>query len=219
MTESILPQAEQFHRLIHLDRSLIVVSKPPRLLSVPGRGEDKQDCLISRVQREFTDALIVHRLDFDTSGLLVLARGKDMHRRLSMLFQDRQVDKQYVALVDGLIAEESGAVDLPLIVDWPNRPRHMVDFEIGKPSLTRYRRLAYDEANDCSRVELIPETGRTHQLRVHMQALGHAILGDPLYGNATAKCRPPRLMLHAESLAFDHPITRKSLSFHCAPDF
>ena len=117
------------------------------------------------------------------------------------------------------IAEESGAVDLPLIVDWPNRPKHVVDFEIGKPSLTRYRRLAYDEANDCSRVELIPETGRTHQLRVHMQALGHAILGDPLYGNTEAKYQPPRLMLHAESLAFDHPITGKTLSFHCAPDF
>ena len=135
-------------KLIHADRSLLVVSKPHRLLSVPGRGEDKQDCLIGRVQSEFPDALIVHRLDFDTSGLLVLARGKDMHRRLSILFQERAVDKRYVALVNGRLLPESGEVDLPLIVDWPNRPLHKVDFEIGKPSLTRYRALSYDEAQD-----------------------------------------------------------------------
>lgn len=206
-------------KLIHADRSLLVVSKPHRLLSVPGRGEDKQDCLIGRVQSEFPDALIVHRLDFDTSGLLVLARGKDMHRRLSILFQERAVDKRYVALVNGRLLPESGEVDLPLIVDWPNRPLHKVDFEIGKPSLTRYRTFQYDEAQDCTRVELVPETGRTHQLRVHMQSLGHPILGDPLYACPISKNKADRLLLHAESLAFAHPITGKPLHFTCPPDF
>lgn len=206
-------------KLIHADRSLLVVSKPHHLLSVPGRGEDKQDCLISRVQNEFPDALIVHRLDFDTSGLLVLARGKDMHRRLSILFQEREVDKRYVALVNGRLQPESGEVNLPLIVDWPNRPLHKVDFEVGKPSLTRYRTLHYDEAQDCSRVELVPETGRTHQLRVHMQALGHPILGDPLYACPASKIKADRLLLHAEHLAFAHPITGKPLHFTCPPDF
>ena len=205
--------------LIHVDRFLLVVNKPTRLLSVPGRGEDKQDCLVVRVQREFPDALIVHRLDFDTSGLLVLARGKDMHRKLSILFQERQVEKKYVAKVNGRLAEERGTVDLPLIVDWPNRPLHKVDFEAGKPSLTHYRLLAYDETLDCSRVELIPETGRTHQLRVHMQALGHPILGDPLYACAESKAKAERLLLHAEFLAFSHPVTAKVMNFHCAPDF
>ncbi len=205
--------------LLHADRFLIVVNKPSRLLSVPGRGEDKQDCLIKRVQHEFPDALIVHRLDYDTSGLLVLARGKEMHRRLSILFQDRKVEKRYLAVVDGKLLEEPGEVNLPLIVDWPNRPLHKVDFETGKPSLTYYRVLSYDEASHTSRVALTPETGRTHQLRVHMQALGHPIIGDPLYADETAKGKAPRLYLHAEYLAFDHPAHDKPLNFNCTPEF
>ena len=207
------------HSILHVDRSLLAVNKPARLLSVPGRGEDKQDCLITRVQQEFPDALIVHRLDFDTSGVIVLARGKEMHRRLSMMFEARQVEKQYVAVVDGQLAEASGIVDLPLLVDWPNRPLHRVDFENGKPSQTRYRRLGYDPDRDSTRVELIPETGRTHQLRVHMQALGHAILGDPLYADEAARIKASRLLLHAELLAFEHPVTRKPLRFTRAADF
>lgn len=205
--------------LIHADRSLLVVGKPHRVLSVPGRGEDKQDCLIRRVQVEYPDALIVHRLDYDTSGLLVLARGAEMHRLLSMMFQARQVDKRYVARIDGQLPEAQGSVDLPLIVDWPNRPLHKVDFEIGKPSLTHYRTLSYDTESDTTRVELIPETGRTHQLRVHMQALKHPILGDPLYGSPSAQAKADRLMLHAEHLAFAHPKTGKPLSFDCPPAF
>lgn len=210
---------EQGFKLIYTDRALLIANKPGGLLSVPGRGEEKQDCLIKRVQTRYPDALIVHRLDFDTSGLLVLARGKDMHRRLSILFQDRQVDKRYVAVVDGKLAPDSGQVDLPLIVDWPNRPLHKVDFETGKPSLTLYRVLGYDAEKDCSRVELTPETGRTHQLRVHMKAIGHAILGDPLYADATAKAKAKRLLLHAEFLAFRHPENGEQLSFTCAPTF
>ena len=206
-------------RLIHADHALLVASKPSGLLSVPGRGAEKQDCLVSRIQVEYPDALIVHRLDCDTSGLLVLARGKDMHRRLSIAFQDRQVDKRYVALVDGELSPASGEVNLPLIVDWPNRPLHKVDFETGKPSLTLYRVVRYNTTENSSRVELTPETGRTHQLRVHMQALGHPILGDSLYADAKTRAKANRLLLHAEYLAFTHPDTGERLEFTCTADF
>ena len=218
-TSAFSGNQEKDFSLIHVDHSLIVVNKPTRLLSVPGRGPDKQDCLVSRLQVESPDALIVHRLDYDTSGLIVLARGKQMHRALSILFQDRQVKKHYVAVVDGQPTSESGEINLPLIVDWPNRPLHKVDFETGKPALTLYRVQSYDAGNDCSRVALTPETGRTHQLRVHMQSLGHPILGDPLYGNEKAKAKSARLLLHAQYLAFDHPVTGKPLRFSCDATF
>ena len=212
-------QPQSDFTLIYADAQLLVVSKPSGMLSVPGRGEEKQDCLVKRVQVDHPDALIVHRLDYDTSGLLVLARGAEMHRLLSMLFQERKVDKRYVALVNGALREPQGEICLPLIVDWPNRPLHKVDFETGKPSLTRFRALAYDAEQESTRVELIPETGRTHQLRVHMQALEHPILGDPLYGCPISKAKAERLMLHAEHLAFAHPKTGKALSFDCPPGF
>jgi len=205
--------------LIHADSSLLVASKPSGLLSVPGRGAEKQDCLVSRIQVEYPDALIVHRLDCDTSGLLVLARGKEMHRRLSIAFQDRQVDKRYVALVDGQLSAAAGEVNLPLIVDWPNRPLHKVDFEAGKPSRTLYRVLRYNATENTTRVELTPETGRTHQLRVHMQALGHPILGDSLYADAKTRTKADRLLLHAEYLAFTHPESGERLEFTCKADF
>jgi tRNA pseudouridine32 synthase/23S rRNA pseudouridine746 synthase len=210
---------ERDFRLIHADPALLIVNKPARLLSVPGRGKDKQDALIRRVQTRYPDALIVHRLDFDTSGLLVIARGKKTHRQLSILFQERKTVKRYVAVVSGHPDPESGTVDLPLTVDWPNRPLHKVEFNTGKPSLTRYRVLSHDEKNDTSRVELIPVTGRTHQLRVHMREIGHAILGDPLYADPFVKSRAERLLLHAEILAFTHPESDESMQFECAPDF
>ena len=213
------PSVPAGYCLIHADPSLLVVNKPSGLLSVPGRGADKQDCLIARVQADYPDALIVHRLDFDTSGLLVVARGKAVHRELSILFAQRAVAKRYVAVVAGQLAQASGEVDLPLIVDWPNRPLHKVDHETGKPSLTRYRVIAHDADRDCSRVELIPETGRTHQLRVHMLALGHVILGDPLYADTQQRSRADRLLLHAETLAFTHPVSAEALSFTCTAPF
>jgi tRNA pseudouridine32 synthase/23S rRNA pseudouridine746 synthase len=211
--------SEKEFSLIHVKHELLVVNKPSGLLSVPGRGEDKQDCLIKRLQTQYPDALIVHRLDCDTSGLLVMARGKEMHRRLSILFQNRQVEKRYVAVVEGKLAQDSGQVNLPLIVDWPNRPLHKVDFESGKPSLTDYRVLSYDAAGHCSRIELTPQTGRTHQLRVHMQALGHPILGDSLYADSATKAKSDRLLLHAEYLSFPHPASGERLVFTCAASF
>jgi len=202
--------------LIYADSNLLVVNKAPGMLSVPGRGPDKQDCLIHRVQAVYPDALAVHRLDMGTSGLLLMARGPEMHRALSRLFEQRQVAKRYIAVVAGELLPESGEVNLPLICDWPNRPRQMVSFEIGKPSLTRYRRLAYDAQKNYSRVELEPITGRSHQLRVHMMALGHSILGDELYGSATSA---PRLLLHATKLSFPLPGTDDWQSFESPPDF
>ncbi|WP_412478371.1 RluA family pseudouridine synthase [Azonexus sp. IMCC34839] len=202
--------------VIFADDALIVADKPAGLLSVPGRGPERADCLVSRLQRDYPDALTVHRLDMSTSGLLVLARGEEMHRRLSKLFRDRLVDKRYVAVVAGLVEADSGEIDLPLIVDWPNRPRQMVDHSIGKPSLTRFRVLERDPASNTTRVELEPWTGRSHQLRVHMASLGHPILGDELYGDESSA---PRLLLHALTLAFPHPLTGETVYFRAAAEF
>jgi tRNA pseudouridine32 synthase/23S rRNA pseudouridine746 synthase len=206
-------------RLLHVDAQVIVVDKPGGLLSVPGRGEDKQDCVIHRVQRDYPDALIVHRLDMATSGLLLLARGPAMQRALSEDFALRRVSKRYQALVEGALtpavtdAEGWAEVDLPLITDWPNRPRQKIDFETGKPALTRYRVLASEGPH--TRVELAPVTGRTHQLRMHMLALGHAIVGDALYAAAEPNALASRLMLHACHLALPH----RGLRFDCPAEF
>ena len=205
--------------LIHVDEALIVVNKPEGLLSVPGRGEDRQDCMVQRVQQRFPEALTVHRLDMATSGLLVFARGEAMQRALSVLFQDRQVDKRYVAVVQGLLAPDHGEVNLPLIADWPNRPRQMVCFERGKPSQTLYEVLARDPLKDETRVALTPVTGRSHQLRVHMLALGHPMLGDPFYGDADSQARAPRLLLHAEALGLPHPVSGERVHWACAAPF
>ncbi|MDO8990210.1 MAG: RluA family pseudouridine synthase [Sideroxyarcus sp.] len=200
--------------LVFHDDSLLVVNKPSGLLAVPGRGADKQDCLSARLQQNFPDALVVHRLDMSTSGLMVFARGAEMQRCLSRMFHEREVGKRYVAVVAGRLEPEIGEVDLPIAADWPNRPLRMIDAEIGKPSLTRYRSLGFSA--DTSRVELEPVTGRTHQLRVHMAAIGHPILGDALYGDADSA---PRLLLHAARLEFSHPLTGKPMHFASEPPF
>ena len=204
--------------IMYLDDDLLIVDKPAGLLSVPGRGEDKQDCLLSRLRQDFPEILAVHRLDMATSGLLVLARHADMHRALSRLFENRQVDKQYRAVVDGLPGDDCGRIDLPLICDWPNRPRQMVDFTIGKPSLTYFRVLERDAAQRCSLLELTPITGRSHQLRVHLASLGHPILGDDLYGGLTFD-RAPRLLLHAAAIGFDHPTRGERIEIVSAAPF
>lgn len=203
--------------VVYSDASLLLVNKPAGLLSVPGRGEDKQDCLARRVQAAYPDALIVHRLDMATSGLLVLARGKAMQQRLSAQFATRQVDKRYVAVVNGLPPLASGEIDLPLAADWPNRPRQKVDRLAGKPSRTRYQVLSHDPVANTTRLALWPDTGRTHQLRVHLLAIGHPIIGDELYAQAGGAGQ--RLLLHAESLAFAHPETARPLAFCCPPPF
>lgn len=209
----------------HFDAHLIVATKPSGLLSVPGRGPAKLDCLIARVQQLYPDALIVHRLDMATSGLLLLARGATMQRRLSMEFAARQVHKRYVAVVHGRLAppaESWGEIALPLLADWPNRPRQKVCFEHGKPSLTRYRVLAHDAQTGRSRIELEPVTGRSHQLRVHLMNVGHPIVGDALYGSSAvslAQDPAPRLLLHATELMLNHPAGGHSLHFKSAVPF
>jgi len=211
--------------IVHADAHLLVIDKPAGLLSVPGRGADKQDCLASRVQRLYPDALVVHRLDMATSGLLVMARGAQAQRRLSRAFAERQVGKRYLAVVAGRLQAPSPAasgwslIDQPLAADWPNRPRRIVDAQRGKPSQTRWRLLACDDGGDASRVELEPITGRSHQLRVHLQFLGHPILGDSLYAPPAVQARAPRLLLHASGLQLVHPETGEALAWSSAAPF
>ncbi len=202
---------------IYLDDAMVVLDKPSGLLSVPGRGEDKQDSLSTRVRLKWPDAMVVHRLDMATSGLMVFARGAHAQRSLNRAFAERLVLKRYVAVVGGIVApvlkdgEAWGTIDLPLILDWPRRPLSIVDHQNGKPSLTRWRVLAHEA--QATRVELEPVTGRSHQLRVHMQALGHAILGDTLYATLPRQRQAHRLMLHARLLMLPHPMNAHVMTF------
>ncbi|WP_226779784.1 pseudouridine synthase [Oceaniglobus trochenteri] len=188
--------------VVHRDHELLILSKPAGLLSVPGKGPELADCLLSRAQEAFPEALLVHRLDRDTSGVMVFAMTPHAQRHLGLQFEKRHMKKTYVARVWGRLTPASGTVDLPLIVDWPNRPRQMVDHENGRAAVTDYRVVRTEGAE--TRVRLYPKTGRSHQLRVHMLALGHPILGDPFYAEGAA-AQFPRLMLHAESLRLRHP--------------
>ena len=208
--------------MVYADAHLLVLEKPAGLLSVPGRGEDKQDCLAARAQAIYPDALIVHRLDMATSGLLLMARGAEMQSTLSRAFADRRVSKRYLAVVAGRLEAPTsgdgwGLIDLPLAADWPNRPRRIVDREHGKPSQTRWRVLECSAGS--TRVELEPITGRSHQLRVHLQALGHPILGDALYAAPDIQARSARLLLHATELRFAHAATGEAVAFHSAAPF
>ena len=187
--------------LAYLDDHLIVADKPSGLLSVPGRAPENQDCVVTRLQAVYPDALTVHRLDMVTSGLLLHSRGKAMQAALSQLFERRLVHKRYVALVEGHLEGASGEIELPLRCDWDNRPRQMVDFDLGKPAHTRWQRLGHEGA--CSRVLLEPVTGRSHQLRLHLASIGHPIVGDVMYGAQPAV----RVCLHAAELGFTHPVT------------
>jgi tRNA pseudouridine32 synthase/23S rRNA pseudouridine746 synthase len=188
--------------ILHDDHQVLLVDKPSGLLSVPGKGEHLADCLLARVQAAFPMALLVHRLDRDTSGVMVFALTPHAQRHLGLQFEKRQTKKTYVARVWGEMAEKTGTVDLPLIVDWENRPLQMVDHENGRKAQTDWRVIRVK--NGESRVRLMPRTGRSHQLRVHMLALGHPILGDPFYATGEARDHP-RLMLHSETLQFRHP--------------
>lgn len=204
--------------LVHVDTDLIVLDKPAGLLAVPGRGPDKQDCLSARVQARWADARVVHRLDMATSGLMLMARGAESQRRLSQAFEAREIGKQYLAVVHGLIAAAQGqdwqCIDLPLAVDWPQRPRQTVDLQRGRPSQTRWRVL--ERAGQTTRLLLEPITGRSHQLRVHLQAIGHPIVGDSLYGPPEP---PGRLLLHACRLNLIHPGSGQPVSFESAAPF
>jgi tRNA pseudouridine32 synthase/23S rRNA pseudouridine746 synthase len=204
------PPAHDGLDIVYQDPSLLVINKPAGLLTVPGKGEDKQDSLIGRVQLEYPEALIVHRLDMATSGLLIVARNKSIQGKIGGLFQNRIVKKEYIAVVSGRVEPIQGIVHLPLMTDWPNRPKQMVDFMQGKPSTTHFRLLGYENGNN-SRIELTPLTGRTHQLRVHMQSIGHTIIGDRLYSSEEAIPQNTRLLLHAARLQFIHPNNKQHI--------
>ncbi len=209
---------------VYVDDSLLIFNKPAGLLSVPGKGEEKQDCLSSRVQQQYPDALVVHRLDMSTSGLMMMARGGVMQRALSRLFENREVHKRYVAVVDGDIggdkhSEEWQLIDLPISVDWPNRPLRVIDPVLGKPSQTKWRAVSFDPAANTTRLELEPLTGRSHQLRVHLKAIGYPILGDSLYASEEIKTRASRLLLHSCLLEFMDPSSGRLFSFASEPDF
>lgn len=197
-------------KVIHHDGQIVVVDKPAGLLSVPGRGDERADCLIGRLRGAFPEVLLVHRLDLDTSGVMVFALTKPAQANLGQQFEKRLTKKIYLARVWGRLEPREGRVDLPLIVDWPNRPRQHVNRETGRAAVTDWRVVRADESE--TRVRLMPLTGRSHQLRVHMAEIGHPILGDPLYAEGAARDFP-RLMLHAESLRFRDPETGKSVTF------
>ena len=205
--------------LLHVDAAWLVVDKPAGLLSVPGRGADKADCVQTRLQADYPDALTVHRLDMATSGLLVYGRGATAQRRLSLAFEARQVDKQYLAVVAGLLAEDSGEISLPLAADWPRRPLQRVCLNSGKSALTRWQVLERDPLRRTTRLLLSPATGRTHQLRVHLLAIGHPILGDALYAPAAQTPSAERLMLHAWRLQLPHPLSGQLCRFEAPPPF
>lgn len=196
-------------KILYDDHEILLVDKPSGLLSVPGKGEHLSDCLISRIQDVFPDILLVHRLDRDTSGVMIFAFTKSAQRHLGLQFEKRQTRKTYVAHVWGQVAEKIGTIDLPLTVDWPNRPLQKVDFEQGRSAKTDWRVVRHDEKS--TRVRLYPKTGRSHQLRVHMKEIGHPILGDPFYATGEAR-DAPRLMLHSENLRFRHPDGGRGMS-------
>lgn len=211
MTDAAYAPPDEPLRLIHADHAIVVLDKPAGLLTVPGKGADLADCLIARLHAVHPEALLVHRLDRDTSGVIVFALTRHAQRDLSAQFEGRKTRKAYRARLWGHLEPKEGTVDLPLIVDWPNRPRQHVNHETGKPARTDWKVLGLDP-DGTTRVRLFPLTGRSHQLRVHMQALGHPILGDPLYAEGPAR-EFPRLMLHAESLRFAHPETGRGVTF------
>ena len=207
----IVPYCAEAIRYLHRDDDLLIVSKPAGLLSVPGRHPDNKDCLISRINEDYPNATIVHRLDMATSGLMIIACHADSHRALSRLFQDRKIYKEYQAVVFGNVTSREGFIDLPLACDWPNRPRQKVDTENGKPSHTHYETLASHPHG--ARLRLTPLTGRTHQLRLHLAAIGHPILGDDIYAHTAALGAATRLHLHASRLTLRQPATQDWLTF------
>lgn len=215
------PPMNPYLDILYQDEDIVVLNKPSGLLSVPGKHKEHFDSLMLRVQAVWPNAGIVHRLDMMTSGVIVMSMHKDALRFLNREFSDRNTDKFYIARVAGHLEHDKGSVELPLICDWPNRPKQMVCFENGKPSLTHYQVLERGETDGqlWTRVKLIPITGRSHQLRVHMKALGHPILGDRLYAPDHIIAQADRLQLHAQRLEVRHPNTEQVMVFERECDF
>lgn len=218
MTDFIYqPPTTPWLDILYQDKDIMVINKPSGLLSVPGRDPAFHDSVYSRIKAEYPHSQIVHRLDMATSGVMVVALIRSAERELKRQFHDRETRKTYYARVAGHVKYEAGSIDYPLICDWPNRPKQKVDHHVGKPSLTHYEVIS--KAQRSTLVKLTPITGRSHQLRVHMMALGHPILGDGFYADALAKSLAPRLLLHAAQLTLTHPYTRESMTFESTVPF
>ncbi|QDP02216.1 bifunctional tRNA pseudouridine(32) synthase/23S rRNA pseudouridine(746) synthase RluA [Thalassotalea sp. PS06] len=211
------PPMTPYLDILYRDDDLLIVNKPSGLLTVPGRLPEHQDCLQHRVQRVLPTATIVHRLDMATSGVMVMALNKPSHVAISRQFEKRQTEKYYLARVFGSVKKDTGEIDLPLICDWPNRPKQMVDHERGKKAITGYQVL--EREPQTTLVKLMPVTGRSHQLRVHMLSLGHPIIGDRLYAHPQALALSPRLQLHAKALTLFHPHSGEKMTFETEPTF
>ncbi|HGJ5862726.1 bifunctional tRNA pseudouridine(32) synthase/23S rRNA pseudouridine(746) synthase RluA [Arsenophonus nasoniae] len=211
------PPTDPWLHVLYQDQHIIVVNKPSGLLSVPGKAVEHKDSIMTRVQADFPTAESVHRLDMATSGIMVVALNKTAEKELKRQFREREPEKIYQARVWGHITNKKGLIDLPLICDWPNRPKQKVCFTTGKPAQTKYKVLAYEEQTTL--VKLIPITGRSHQLRVHLLSLGHPIIGDQFYAHQAALILSSRLQLHAEELYITHPIYGSPIHFTCKADF
>lgn len=212
------PPTEPWLYILYQDEHIMVVNKPSGLLSVPGRAPEHHDSIMARIQQQFPQAESVHRLDMATSGVMVVALNKPAERELKRQFREREPKKSYIARVWGHLEKDDGMIDLPLICDWPNRPKQKVCFETGKSAQTEYQVLSRDP-NNSTRVLLTPITGRSHQLRVHMLSLDHPILGDRFYAHDEARAMADRLQLHAQELLITHPFFNTPMHFRCEPDF
>lgn len=219
MTEQpyLVPHSREEISILYEDVDLLLVRKPHLLLTIPGRHPLNKDCLITRLQRSYPSASIVHRLDLDTSGIMVIPLNKATHAHISRQFQERNVEKSYDAIVYGIVEQDSGEVDLPIAPDWSHRPLQKICSQRGKQALTRFEVL--QRQDDRTRLLLKPVTGRSHQLRIHMRELGHPILGCDMYAHEEALHMSPRLLLHAATLAFTHPTSGEWLSGECPANF
>lgn len=215
----IVPPCHEPVLTVFEDVSILIVEKPEFLLSVPGRGPENSDSVFSRLQQQNPDILLLHRLDLDTSGLMIFAKTRQAQKHIARAFQQRAIDKRYIAVVDGLMEGADGSIDLPIAPDWQNRPRQKICAEKGKQALTHWHRLAENTSAGTSRLELHPITGRSHQLRIHLKEAGHPILGCDLYAPPAIEAKSPRLLLHACELSLYHPLTDEWLTFHSAPAF
>jgi tRNA pseudouridine32 synthase/23S rRNA pseudouridine746 synthase len=216
---AVLPHCNEAIQILQRDEAFLIISKPPRLLSVPGRHPLNRDSVIARLQTEFPQAAIVHRLDFDTSGIMVIPLNKAALSHISKQFQARAVRKTYTAVVNGLVKDDKGVIDLPIAADAENRPKYKICFESGKKSVTEFSVISRDISANTTRLLLHPVTGRSHQLRLHMQAIGHSILGCEFYASEEVRNKADRLLLHATELEFLHPVTGVRVIKICPPKF
>ena len=215
----IVPKCEQEVKILYQDEHLLVVNKPEFLLSVPGRAPENKDCVITRLQQHFPEAVIVHRLDLDTSGLLIVPIKRAAMSHIARQFQERKIFKRYQALLWGKLKQSYGTIELPIKADWPNRPKQQIDFLEGKHALTHYRVLHVNHEKNQTRIELNPISGRSHQLRIHCRELGHPVLGCDMYAHPEALAASKRLLLHASDISFRHPETSEIISVHSPVPF